>query len=87
MPTTTIKHQNFVNSPLGNKGVMEVPGIGLVIGANLNAAGIWTAHQLLGYYLINPENFMTFMNSFGGNAYHHGLTYDGMQVFSRQNII
>ena len=54
---TTIKHQNFVNSPMGTvKPVTALPGIGKIWGGQLMENGFGLASQIFGQYLSSAQN-------------------------------
>jgi len=54
---TTIKHQNFVNSPIGTvKPVTVLPGIGKVWGGQLTENGLGQAYQIFGQYLFLAQD-------------------------------
>ena len=40
MATTSQKHRRFVDEPMGEKGVQELPGIGKTLGTRLEKKGI-----------------------------------------------
>ena len=56
----TIKHQSFVNSPMGNKSVTALPGIGEVWGQQLKAKGFGQASQIFGQYLVLAKDGVRF---------------------------
>ncbi|XP_012263309.1 barrier-to-autointegration factor-like [Athalia rosae] len=60
--TTTQKFRNFVDDPIGDKSVLELPGIGGILGTRLQAAGVDKAYIVLGHYLVLKKNKEAFQN-------------------------
>jgi hypothetical protein len=52
MLNTTKKHASFLSTPLQDCALGEVPGVGPVAHARLVAAGVSTAEQLMGRFLL-----------------------------------
>jgi hypothetical protein len=50
--TTTKKHATFLSTPLQDSGLLDVPGVGEVAGARLADAGVDSAEQLVGHFLV-----------------------------------
>ncbi|XP_031348182.1 barrier-to-autointegration factor-like [Photinus pyralis] len=61
-PSTSVKHQNFVKEPMGNKPVNHLPGIGQVASARMNERNITQASQVYGKYLVESRNPVAFEN-------------------------
>lgn len=51
---TSRKHFTFVDEPMGNKGVMAIPGIGPKFGAELRALNM---HHV--WFILNYHSFIT----------------------------
>lgn len=70
MSSTSKKHGNFVNEPIGHKSVQEVPGVGKAIGQQLSQSGTRTVSEqewhesdqfsvtYSQFYLLQAENLM-----------------------------
>lgn len=43
------KHGNFINEPIGHKTVLQVPGVGPVLGTQLSAKGTTTVSGQLNF--------------------------------------
>lgn len=66
MSSTTQKHRDFINEPMGNKSVKAIPGIGEEFAAELKACNMDKAYQLYGQFLIldrNEERFNDWLTS------------------------
>lgn len=83
--TTTAKSRIFVAEPMKSKPVTTVPGIGDVIGGSVQGAGMHTAKELYGQYLINPNGFQDFMKGHGANTKQRKDTYEAMKGWDEQN--
>ncbi|VDN96010.1 unnamed protein product [Rodentolepis nana] len=62
--STSQKHRNFVSEPIGDKSVMDLPGVGEVIGTRLKKKGYNMAYNVLGQYLLlnkDEELFIDWM--------------------------
>lgn len=81
--TTTIKHREFTQEPMGGKPVSAVPGIGDVIGGSMEKAGIKTAKKLYGQYLINPDGFK--WKSHGANDKQRSDANNAMKGWDEQH--
>lgn len=54
MSSTTQKHRDFINEPMGNKSVKAIPGIGEEFAAELKACNMDKA-----CFILNNKPFMT----------------------------
>lgn len=83
---TTVKHEDFINRPMGRRPVTDVPGIGDAIGASMERARIVTAKKLYGIYLTcNRAEFKGVVERHGGNAKHQQDAYTAMKEWEEQN--
>ena len=84
---TTFKHACFVGSPMGQKLVTDVPGIGNAIGQRLRENfGIFIAKQLYGHFILNTqETFAQLIHQCGGNRAHQAYAYNAMSDWDRQH--
>jgi nucleotidyltransferase/DNA polymerase involved in DNA repair len=60
--TTTKKHRKFVNEPLGEKPVEDIPGIGEAHGKKLREQGFDKAYKVLGQFLLQGKNKEAFVD-------------------------
>ena len=81
----TKKMKKFVDEPMRDKPVTEVPGIGDVHGDSLKEDGFDTAKKLLGKYLQDPDNFKKFLKSHGLNSRERDTVYDAMKRWDDQH--
>lgn len=81
--TSSAKHRQFINEPMANKPVTDVPGIGQVVGRNMCADGVRTARALYGYYLDNPRGFRDFVMTYGANAGQQEAAFKAMSEFEQ----
>lgn len=87
MSTSSKKHQAFVDEPMGEKGVTEIPGIGKEIGSNMNDKEINFAYEVFGKFLAvkkNKENFCGWLKQFAANAKQREDCYKAMEVWSKK---
>ena len=75
----------FVSEPMGNKLVTAVPGIGKVTGASMNNDGIYSAKQLYGQYLMDPDNFQDYVRSHGANKRIQATCYNAEKDWDHQH--
>ncbi|XP_054654705.1 barrier-to-autointegration factor-like protein [Dunckerocampus dactyliophorus] len=54
--STSRKHKDFVEEPMGEKAVTALPGIGPTLGASLSQQGFDKASLLLGQFLLLKED-------------------------------
>ncbi len=74
----------FMNSPLGDKPVIAVPGIGPQRAPMFAARGITQAYQLLGLYLRDPSNFQAKLwDEFKVDRHWSGVARDALYDVSR----
>lgn len=65
---TTKKHDDFVSSPIGEKLVTDLPGIGDRTGRLLNDKGFTRAYKVIGQFLIldkDEQRFKDWLVTFG----------------------
>lgn len=60
MPTE--KHELFVSGPMENKSVKKMPGIGRVLGEQMEAGGITYAYEVFGQFLVLKKDKAAFCN-------------------------
>lgn len=60
MSSTSQKHRNFVQEPMGEKTVSAVAGIGYVLGGRLTDRGFDKAYVILGQYLVLKKDKQRF---------------------------
>ena len=56
MSGTTIKHDNFVRGPMGDKDVTELPRVGAVLGKTLAEREFGKAYQVVGQFMVLGKN-------------------------------
>ena len=82
----TQKHRNFVDEPMGNKGVTAVPGIGETIGRKMEARNIYSAKQIYGHFLLmNKDEFKDFIQEFGANGGQQTSAYNAVRDWDTQH--
>ncbi|KAK4887778.1 hypothetical protein RN001_004049 [Aquatica leii] len=59
---TTIKHENIVNEPMGNKPVGKLPGVGPTLSGRMVHGGYEKASQIYGQYLVLNRDHVRFEN-------------------------
>eukprot|EP00105_Crassostrea_gigas_P006041 XP_011419832.1 PREDICTED: barrier-to-autointegration factor [Crassostrea gigas] len=76
MSSTSQKHRNFVQEPMGEKSVTELAGIGEVLGGRLKEHGFDMAYVVLGQFLVlkkDEEMFKDWLKeTCGANAKQQG---------------
>ncbi len=72
----------FVSSPIGEKPVTAVPGIGDAVAHRFAVKGITKASELLGIYLLDPSNFQTRLGEeFGVYSHHARFVYNALYCY------
>lgn len=81
-------HQRFVSTPMDNKSVIYVSGIGLAYAKKLGQNGYTQASQLLVAYLQFQRNQQQFVNWLqqltGGKPYYLNQAYCAMDEWYKQ---
>ena len=87
---TTTCHRFIVeslgNSLSGYKDVEAIPGIGKKYGFILRHAGIKTAKNLYGHFLINPDGFKDYLIGFGFDAGNASEAYQALKMWDDNNF-
>lgn len=60
MSSTSQKHRNFVQEPMGEKSVSTLAGIGYVLGGRLVERGFDKSYVVLGQYLVFKKDEQRF---------------------------
>ena len=72
-----------MGQPIGNNPVTDLPGIGPVFGKRLSAQNFGNASNVLGQYLTNPDNFMTWLkDTCGANSKQRFDCYTALYTWS-----
>ncbi|GFT62525.1 barrier-to-autointegration factor [Nephila pilipes] len=86
MTRNSQKYLDFVNSPIGDKGVDALPGISPILCKNLKANGYNKAWVLLGQFLLLKKRkveFLIFMKDIcGANKYQASVCYQCLLEWS-----
>ncbi|XP_052770070.1 barrier-to-autointegration factor-like [Mya arenaria] len=76
---TSRVHRDFVKEPMGNKSATALPGIGIVAGRNLSAAGYAKASNVFGKFLVLNRDETQFkkwlMSTAGANTGQQNQCY------------
>ena len=70
MSGSSRQHIDFVNSPMKQKRVSQLPGIGFVLGGKLIDAGITRAYHVFGKFLVLDKDriaFYEWLRGFGAD--------------------
>ena len=79
------KKSVFLSTPMKDKPVLAVPGIGDETAEKMKKDGIITAKNLYGYYLIKlAEEFKEFIQQYGCNARIQREAYEAMKEYDEQ---
>ena len=80
MSSTSQKHRNFIQEPMGEKEVTELAGIGPVLGGKLVNEGFDKAYVVLGQFLVlkkDEELFVDWLkDTCGANKKQSGDCYN-----------
>lgn len=75
MPTTSVKHRDFVSEPMGEKEVTALAGIGETYGRKLADEGFDKAYVVLGQFLLlkkQKDLFLEWLKETANVSSHHG---------------
>jgi len=90
MTTTSVKHQNFIAEPMGEKAVTELAGIGPVYSAKLIDQGFDKAYVVLGQFLLlkkDKDMFIDWLTDLAGaNKHHANACYDCLHEWCEQHL-
>jgi len=85
MSSTSQKHRNFIQEPMGEKVVTELAGIGPVLGGKLANEGFDKAYVVLGQFLIlkkEQELFVEWLKeTCGANKKQSADCYNCLQAW------
>ena len=87
----TQKHDDFLGSPIGNKRVTDLPGIGDAFGQLLVDNGFDRAYKVLGQFLILGKSEVDFTHWLTEicpaiNAQHQQDCYEALNQWCIQNM-
>jgi len=82
--TTTKKYSNFLNGPMGEKGVQEIPSIGIVSAMKLRQIGFEKAYHILGLVMCEKEDSEKVLKEVG--VRNHRVVCETMREYQRQFI-
>jgi hypothetical protein len=86
---TTKKNATFLSAPLQDSALRDVPGVGDVAFARLSEAGIESAEQLMGHFLIskrNPATMTHWLTSSGVRAQEAGKIAAALERKARATV-
>ncbi|XP_030604400.1 barrier-to-autointegration factor-like protein [Archocentrus centrarchus] len=90
MSNTSQKHRNFVSEPMGDKPVTALPGIGPMLGRELQREGINKASGVLGHYLVqdrDPQRFGQWLkHSSGANSHQTSTCTRALKDWTDNNL-
>ena len=87
--TTTKKHATFLSTPLQDSALLDVPGVGEVAGARLASAGVESAEQLVGQFLVCrrcPEAMARWLTGVGVRAQEAGKIASAVEKKARMVV-
>ncbi|MEN2495360.1 MAG: Barrier-to-autointegration factor [Marteilia pararefringens] len=89
--STSLKHQNFLSEPMGEKLITSVPGIGPKYGELLSKDGYDKAYVLLGQFLVLKKDKKSFYENFLMEEYkmskqHAEACYESFLAYADQHI-
>ena len=86
MSSTTVKHQNFIQEPMGEKEVTKLAGIGTAFGEELVNRGFDKAYVVLGQFLVlkkDEEKFIDWLEDLiGADRRNSSACYNCLQAWS-----
>ena len=84
--STTKKKQDFMSTPMKDKPVSAVPGIGEKTAEKMKKDGIIRAKNLYGHYLIKPaEEFKQFIKNYDCDARIQREAYEALKSWDEQH--
>lgn len=89
MGDSSKKHDNFVNSPMGQKEVSKLPGIGITIKQRLNEKGITRAYQVFGQFLVlnkDRDSFFEWLRACGVDDGKCQACFDALDDWSKHHL-
>ena len=89
MGDSSKKHDNFVNSPMGQKEVSKLPGIGTTLKQRLNEKGITRAYQVFGQFLVlnkDRDSFFEWLRGFGADDGQCKACFDALDDWSKHHL-
>uniref|UniRef100_A0A914X7W7 Barrier-to-autointegration factor 1 n=1 Tax=Plectus sambesii TaxID=2011161 RepID=A0A914X7W7_9BILA len=90
MPTTSVKHRDFIGEPMGDKEVTALAGIGDVYGQKLSGQGFDKAYVVLGQFLLlkkEKDLFLDWLKEVAGvNAHNGDSCYNCLNEWCEQHL-
>ena len=88
---TTQKHEKFLKGKLGNKSVLELPGIGKIGAGYLENKGINMAYKVLAHFLLCDKKEKEFTEWLRGvnpaaNSRHQKACYDALKQLCEKDL-